>query len=268
MSKITFKRISLAVVAALGFGMLSSAPSAMAITGETLELSATSATITLGETASVTITNTFIADSIVANLASRVDSNTVYVASSADFGGTILAKQTTDSANTSMATTRELTVTGSTTPAVAESVVASSIGAFTKQTITLKFYQAATPGTYIYTISTRQGYGVSYLGIAAAKSATFTLTVTDNKVPDATKSKAYLNKAVAAAAVESDSSITTSAGLNTETAAVGVLHFVLRNSSDTKTVSRWNSDSSCRLSCRHNRLWLTFGCKCERIKCS
>ena len=236
MSRITFKRISLAVVAALSFGMLSSMPSANALTDETLTLSASSATITLGETASVTITNTFIADSIVANLASRVDSNTVYVSASANFGGTVYAKQTTDSANTAMSTTREVTAAFATTPVVAESVVASTIGAYTKQTITLKFYQAATPGTYTYTISTRQGYGLSYLGIAAVKSAIFTLTVTDNRTPDATKSKAFLNKALAAAAVESDSTITTTAGLPTETAAVGVLHFVLRNASDTKTV--------------------------------
>ena len=58
MSKMTFKRISLAVVAALGFGVLSVAPSSAAI-DETLTLSAASATVNIGDTATVTITNSF-----------------------------------------------------------------------------------------------------------------------------------------------------------------------------------------------------------------
>jgi len=233
MSKITFKRIALAVVTALSFGLLSSAPMANAAVNETLTLSASSATITLGETASVTITNDFISESIVANLANRVDSRVVFVAASADFGGSVIAKHTSDSANTAMSLTQERTLGHSATPVMVESVIATNIGAYTKQTISLKFYQAATPGTYTYTITTRDG-GNS--GGTIQKTAVYTLTVTDNRTPDAAKSKAYLNKALAAATVEADSTIATAATTGSDTAAVATLHFVLRNASDTKTV--------------------------------
>ena len=233
MSKITFKRIALAVVTAISFGLLSGAPTANAALDETLTLSAASATINLGETASVTITNAFISESatVIGGLATAQDSRIVFV-SGASAGGSVFAKHTTDSANTAMSSTKEVTVTttGIGAPTFAESVVATSANAYTKQTITLKFYQVATAGTYIYTITTRNATGASY------KTATFTLTVTDNTAADVAKSKAFLNKALAAATVEADSTITTSVTTGGDTAAVGTLHFVLRNASDTKTV--------------------------------
>ena len=234
MSKITFKRIALAVVTALSFGLLSGAPTANAALDETLTLSAASATINLGETASVTITNTFISEtaSVIGGLATAQDSRVVFV-SGASAGGSVLAKHTSDSANTSMSSTKEVTVTttGVGAPTFAESVIATNANAFTKQTITLKFYQVATAGTYIYTITTRNAAGTT-----SYKTATFTLTVTDNTAPSASTSKAYLNKALAAATVEADSTIATAATTGADTAAVGTLHFVLRNASDTKTV--------------------------------
>jgi len=196
MSKITFKRIALAVVTALSFGLLSGAPTANAALDETLTLSAASATINLGETASVTITNTFISEtaSVIGGLATAQDSRVVFV-SGASAGGSVLAKHTSDSANTSMSSTKEVTVTttGVGAPTFAESVIATNANAFTKQTITLKFYQVATAGTYIYTITTRNAAGTT-----SYKTATFTLTVTDNTAPAASTSKAYLNKALAA----------------------------------------------------------------------
>jgi hypothetical protein len=63
MSKLTFKRLALVVVTALGAGVLASGPSSAAITNnsDTLTLSATTASIGTGETASVTITTSAIA---------------------------------------------------------------------------------------------------------------------------------------------------------------------------------------------------------------
>jgi len=59
----SFKRIALAVVAALGFGVLATGPSSAVIStatdGPTLALSATSASAAPGETASVTLTVNF-----------------------------------------------------------------------------------------------------------------------------------------------------------------------------------------------------------------
>ena len=59
-NKTAMKRIALAMVAALGFGVLASGSSSAAIpSGSTFSISATSASITAGETATATLTGTF-----------------------------------------------------------------------------------------------------------------------------------------------------------------------------------------------------------------
>ncbi len=55
-TKTTFKRIALVTVAALGFGVMSVAPSSAAALGDTYTLSAATTTVTLGNPASVTLT--------------------------------------------------------------------------------------------------------------------------------------------------------------------------------------------------------------------
>jgi len=55
-TKTTFKRIALVTVAALGFGVMSVAPSSAAAMNDTITLSATTTTVTLGNPASVTLT--------------------------------------------------------------------------------------------------------------------------------------------------------------------------------------------------------------------
>jgi hypothetical protein len=55
-TKTTFKRIALVTVAALGFGVMSVAPSNAAALGDTLTLSETTTTVSLGSAASVTLT--------------------------------------------------------------------------------------------------------------------------------------------------------------------------------------------------------------------
>ena len=54
-TKTSFKRIALVAVAALGFGLLSVAPSTAAIQSDTLTLGATTGTAAIGETATVTV---------------------------------------------------------------------------------------------------------------------------------------------------------------------------------------------------------------------
>jgi len=69
MSKTTFfKRIALTAIAALGFGMLSVAPSNATVTSHTLTIDAAADTINLGESATATLTHQFV------NLGSSVDS--------------------------------------------------------------------------------------------------------------------------------------------------------------------------------------------------
>jgi len=55
-TKTTFKRIALVTVAALGFGVMSVAPSSAAALGDTYTLSASTTTVSLGSAASVTLT--------------------------------------------------------------------------------------------------------------------------------------------------------------------------------------------------------------------
>ena len=55
-TKTTFKRIALVTVAALGFGVVSVAPSSAAVIGDTYTLSASTTTVSLGSAASVTLT--------------------------------------------------------------------------------------------------------------------------------------------------------------------------------------------------------------------
>jgi hypothetical protein len=55
-TKTTIKRIALVAVAALGFGVMSVAPSSAAIAGDTITLSESTTTVTLGTAASVTLT--------------------------------------------------------------------------------------------------------------------------------------------------------------------------------------------------------------------
>jgi len=77
MSKLTFKRIALVVVTALGAGVLASGPSSANLTNnsDTLTLSATTASIAVGETASVTISVSAIAlaaaDSLTVNVVTQ-----------------------------------------------------------------------------------------------------------------------------------------------------------------------------------------------------
>ena len=264
--KTSFKRIALAVVASLGFGLLVSSPPANAALDETLTLSASSATINLGETATVTITNTFVSEALTATAqysaaTGQLDSRVVYVVGSSA-GGSVLAKLTSDSANIGSATTREVAVTTSGTPTFAESAIATAANTYTKSTITLKFYQVATAGTYIYTITSR-----NYANLTTYKTATFTLTVTDTTAADRAKSQVWLTApngwTDAGALVQTnflragaytggvgavgtvlgypraDSSITTSAGTVTTSSgyvAKGILWVDLKNASDTNTV--------------------------------
>jgi len=237
MSRKTFKRVALVAISALGLGLLGFSPvNARNLTTETLTLSASSASVVVGDTATVTVTNTFIPDSVTTTAMS--DSAAVHIVASGSFGGTILGRHTTDSANTSMSSTREVTVGttlgGSATNAMVESVIATTPGALTKQTITVKFYQAATPGTYTYTFTTRDRAG----NINA--SAVFTLTVTAVSGSAAT-SLVFLNKAAdfgsGVTGVRADSSVSYTAGTAASPTAVAVLWPEIRNSSDTKTVN-------------------------------
>jgi len=206
---------------------------------ETLSLSASSASVVVGDTATLTLTNMYTPRSAAAW-------SYIHMVESAEIGGTILARHTSDSMNTSIASTREVTVgttlgssitdtNVSTTRGLVESVIATTAGAQTKQTITVKFYQVQNPGTYTITFTPR-----AIDGTIGNASAVFTLTVTAVSGSAAT-SLVFLNKAAdfgsGVTGVRADSSVSYTAGTAASPTAVAVLWPEIRNSSDTKTVN-------------------------------
>ena len=180
-TKTTFKRIALVAVAALGLGVLSVAPSSAAITEETFTVSAATATATVGDTATVTVTNTFIASA-----ASPVDSRTIsaVVQGVGNAGtATINLIPTTDSANTILHNPANV----GTAYNVTESVVAVTAGAYTKAGFTLQMINFTVAGTYIVTITTKDGVGTIY------KSTLVTVTVTAAASNTATGASLYVS---------------------------------------------------------------------------
>jgi len=107
MSKTTFfKRIALTAIAALGFGMLSVAPSNATVTSHTLTIDAAADTINLGESATATLTHQFV------NLGSSVDS--------------VIIRAIVTSANASTAGTIYLSITDSFTSTANDATAANS----------------------------------------------------------------------------------------------------------------------------------------------
>jgi len=85
-TKTFFKRIAITAIAALGFGMLSVAPSSATVTSHTLTIDAAADSITLGESATAVLTHNFV------NLGSALDSvvlNAVVTSANAASAGTI-----------------------------------------------------------------------------------------------------------------------------------------------------------------------------------
>ena len=81
-TKTTFKRIALVTVAALGFGLLSVAPSSAVTQSDTLALGATATSVTTGTAASTTLTQTFLGNNgdtmtVTVSLVSGPTGNTV-----------------------------------------------------------------------------------------------------------------------------------------------------------------------------------------------
>ncbi len=268
MSKLTFKRLALVVVATLGLGVLSSGPSSSAIvaSSDTLTLSATSATIAAGETASVTVTQTLIAqaagDSMLVNLSSQsapaggdgtlgvyvTDSSNATIRTSAQTAGTSCASATDCQsdyfglAGTALATTTPLVwgAAGGTTALSA--------------TYSFRFMAPTVAGTYVFRIYASNAVGNSQA--IASVPLTWTVTVTANTSDAATTaSKFWLNgldeyTATSRGAttssntykgLEADSALVVTAGAVRAASAytpVGVIFPVMMNASDTKISTR------------------------------
>ena len=262
MTKLTFKRLALVVVTALGLGVIASGPSSAAITAssDTLTVSATASTIAAGETASVTVTQSFIA-----NLAG--DSLTVVVenqSAPASGNGTV-GIYVTDSSNATIRSNAQADGSGGAKLqqdfyAVAGKALTETANITAAGTTALSasyrvsFMAPTVAGTYVFRIYHRNVIGASQ-AIAAAV-ATWTVTVTANASDAATTaSKFWLNGLAEYDAtsrgvttttntykgLEVDSALVVTAGAARAASAytaVGVIHPVMMNSSDTKISTR------------------------------
>ena len=259
MTKLTFKRLALVVVTALGLGVIASGPSSAVITAssDTLTVSATASTIAAGETASVTVTQSFIA-----NLAG--DSLTVVVenqSAPASGNGTV-GIYVTDSSNATIRSNAQANGSGGAKlqqdffgeagKALTETANITAAGTTAlSATYRVSFMAPTVAGTYVFRIYHRNVIGASQT--IAAAVATWTVTVTANASDVATTaSKFWLNGLAEYTAfsrgatvstntykgLEADSALVVSAGALGSYGAAGVISPVMMNSSDTKISTR------------------------------
>jgi len=264
MSKLSFKRVALAVVATLGLGVLSSGPASSTVVAgsDTLTASATTAAISAGETASVTITQAFIAGAVADSVAVTIADESTPVS-----GNGTLAIFVTDSANVLTHTNNtagsptsagwgaqaQEDFYGETFKAVTDNVIGISgaVAAGPARTAwTLRFVAPTVVGTYTFRIYQTAATG-SPTYVAAPLTWTVTVSANASNV-GAVNSKFWLNRAAefgeyhaaTAAAknpettsyrgLEVDSALVVSSGTPGSYAAVGVITPVVMNSSDTK----------------------------------
>jgi hypothetical protein len=194
-----FKRIALTAIAALGFGMLSVAPSQAVVTANTLTIDSATDSITLGDTATATLTHTF------TNLGSAQDSVTIVgtiTSSNASTAG-LLAMRVTDSytslgndatsANSpqyfvpplAMGETITAVTTGTLSSAdrsqrLSDSLTVGYVGSANRSVgsvIGVDLYAPTEAGTYtvtFYTLTSLEGV----TAVASSVTATWTITVT------------------------------------------------------------------------------------------
>jgi len=273
MTKLTFKRLSLVVVTALGLGLLATGPTSatIATSSDTLTLSATTASISAGETASVTITQTAIGAAAGDSIAVVVTNQT-----RPSSGDGTLGLYVTDSSNATIRTTAndipgqqagrpgyasgtQLDYRDTATTAIGTDIRASAGGttAFSA-TYRLSFIAPSVAGTYVFRIYAANGTGAnSYSPVAVP--LTWTVTVAANASDVATTaSKFWLNRTTEYTAftgvlgypatsardykgLESDSALVVTAGqprLASAYTAHAVISPVIMNASDTKVSSR------------------------------
>jgi len=229
-TKTFFKRMSLGLIAALGFGLLST-PTAQAVRiTSSLTLSSATATANTFDSATVTLTlrQTVTEDA--------VDSMTVRVSCDGPVGATCPTLQgyqdeLADTSNVFVATARD----GVWADLSGWSETASLASTSMRSVISVKGVQFPAAGTYTYTI---YATGASASSVITGTSTTWTVTVTSPST-NATNGSAfvYISSDTATASQRralhqsaTDSAIVATRGLAATPAPVGFAHLVLKNS--------------------------------------
>ncbi len=228
-NKTTYKRIALAVVAALGFGVLASGPSNAAVqSGATLSISGATASIKAGETATATLTATFTG---INGFSPNYDSMSVtYVRTT----GTSNGGATVNFAGSAIDTASVKAYGAGSASAWADGDTSSAVTAKFK----FDFVMPTTAGTYGYTFY--PAFNNAATGVTPPAPVTFTITVAAaNTKPAATQSSIYIgtwaNQPQATANL-TDSAIVATAGTIGTPVAVGYITWVQRNSDSSTSV--------------------------------
>jgi hypothetical protein len=261
MTKLTFKRIALVVVTALGLGLASSGPSSSTIvaSSDTLTISSATSTISAGETASVTVTQTAIAAAAGDSIGVVVEDQSVPAAATSSTVGT-LGFYVTDSSNARIrgtiqagadhltATKAQLDYQGAAGTVATTSILTTMSGSTAiSASYALRFMAPTTVGTYVFRIYA-VNYGASYTVTALPLTWTVTVTANASNV-GTTASKFWMNRVTEYASfwnaggtstdntykgIEADSALVVSAGSVSGNTAQAVITPVVMNSSDTK----------------------------------
>ena len=196
-----FKRIALTAIAALGFGMLSVAPSQAVVTANTITIDSATDAITLGETATATITHTFtnlgdVNDSVTivgvvtssnastsGKIAMRVSDSYTSIANDATGANSpqylILPNSGAGETATNVAAGGDLASTNRSNR-LADSLTVGYVGSANRSigtVIGVDLYNPTAAGTYAITFYTLTSTGGA-TAVSATPSVTWTVTVT------------------------------------------------------------------------------------------
>ena len=239
-TKTSFKRIALAVVAALGFGLLTTTSPANAAIDTTLTVSAPSATSAAhNETVTVAVDVTFVATTAgetMQVLATFTDASG-NLSDGTGFTNYRIQAVSADSANVTGHGAEPTSASGVGGVASPDSVTATLADVTTRAKFNIVLYKAVATSTdrvITGTIVLKDRTNTTL------KTSSFTVTVTKpNTTATAAKSKLWLNNASNPGTTpsEADSTLVVSRGTAGSYTAVGYIWPLMLNSADTKTVT-------------------------------
>ena len=176
-TKTSFKRVALVAVAALGLGVLASAPSSAAPMGDTLTLASATSTGTLGVVTSVVVKQTYLST----GTSDTVTATATYVSYPAG-----------NAALPSFAAFADATNVDAGSPNKSASGLTAATGSVAASTAVTAHYKlsltAVVPGDYVIRVTPSNGSGNPVLALAKD----WTVTVAAPVAPTATGSRAYM----------------------------------------------------------------------------
>ena len=214
-TKTTFKRIALVTVAALGFGVMSVAPSSAAVLNPTFTLSAATTTVALGETAKTTLTTAgFFGVAANDTATSTVDLATFPAASTTASltAASVVTMTAVDTATANTATTSNGQVVQATAGIVGPNSAAASL-------ISGRTTLAVTPtvvGTYTYTV---KSIVTSISSTVPVTTQTWTVVVT---APELLASTAFISTTTGSAATVDSTTLSSTTYLATSAAVARI----------------------------------------------